>query len=229
MIASAPLIYIVIPAYNEGSVVRRTVQSLKDVYEIVVVDDASDDNTANAVRDLRIHYLRHEINLGQGAALQTGMDYARQRGADIVVHFDADGQHNPDDIARFIDVLQTQRVDIVLGSRFLRDEDLLAVPTLRRGLLRVARIVNGLLTGVWLSDAHNGFRVMNRKALQIIRLKENRMAHATEILMQIRRQRLVYTESPSHIIYTDYSQQKGQRWQGAFNILVDIIINKYLR
>ena len=224
MIASAPLIYIVIPAYNEGSVVRRTVQSLKDVYEIVVVDDASDNNTANAVRDLRIHYLRHEINLGQGAALQTGMDYARQRGADIAVHFDADGQHNPDNIARFIDVLQTQRVHVL--DRAFYATKIVGRTYAPPGAAPCGPHGQWLITGIWLY-AHNGFRVMNRKALQIIRLKENRGA-ATEILMQIRRQRLVYTESPSHIIYTDYSQRKANAGRSV-EYLSGHDINKYLR
>lgn len=222
-------VFIVIPSYNEGKVIRQTVTSLGNQYHIVVVDDASTDDTANALRDLPIFYLRHDINLGQGAALQTGMDFARQQGADIVVHFDADGQHNPADIDRFIDTLRSQNVDVVLGSRFLRQNDLMAIPRLRRFLLRFARIVNGLLTGLWLSDAHNGFRVMNRRALNTIQLKENRMAHASEILMQIRRQELRYVEMPTHIIYTDYSQVKGQRWQGAIDILIDVFINKYFR
>ncbi|QIP11780.1 glycosyltransferase family 2 protein [Spirosoma aureum] len=222
-------IYILIPSFNEGKVIRQTIRSLGDQYHIVVIDDASTDDTANAVRDLPIYYLRHDINLGQGAALQTGMDFALQQGADIVVHFDADGQHNPADIDQFIDVLKTRKVDVVLGSRFMRQEDLLAIPRLRRLLLRVARVINGLLTGLWLSDAHNGFRVLNRNALHTIQLKENRMAHASEILMQIRRNQLRYVECPTHIIYTEYSQVKGQRWQGAVDILIDVFINKYFR
>lgn len=222
-------VYIVIPSYNEGKVIRQTINSLGNQYHVVLVDDASTDETANAVRDLPVCYLRHDINLGQGAALQTGMDFARQQGADIVVHFDADGQHNPADIDRFIETLRTQKLDVVLGSRFLRREDLMAIPRLRRLLLRVARVINGLLTGLWLSDAHNGFRVMNRRALNAIQLKENRMAHASEILMQIRRLGLKYVEMPTHIIYTDYSQVKGQRWQGAVDILIDVFINKYFR
>lgn len=222
-------VFVVIPSFNEGKVIRQTIRSLGDHYRVVLVDDASTDDTANAVRDLPIHYLRHDINLGQGAALQTGMDFARQQGADVVVHFDADGQHNPADIDRFVETLRTQNVDVVLGSRFLRLDDLMAIPRLRRLLLRVARIINGLLTGLWLSDAHNGFRVMNRRALNGIQLKENRMAHASEILMQIRRQKLRYVEMPTHIVYTDYSRVKGQRWQGAFDILIDVFINKYFR
>ncbi|TAE34043.1 MAG: glycosyltransferase family 2 protein [Cytophagales bacterium] len=222
-------IFVVIPSYNEGKVVRQTIRSLGDGYNVVLVDDASTDDTINSVRDLPIYYLRHDINLGQGAALQTGMDFAHQHGADVVVHFDADGQHNPADIEKFINILRTQEIDIVLGSRFLREEDLVAIPRFRRLLLRVARIINGLLTGMWLSDAHNGFRVMNRRALAAIQLKENRMAHASEILMQIRRHELRYIEMPTHIIYTDYSQVKGQRWQGAIDIIIDVFINKYFR
>ncbi|GAB3539623.1 glycosyltransferase family 2 protein [Spirosoma fluminis] len=222
-------VFILIPSFNEGKVIRQTIRSLGEQYTIVLIDDASTDDTAGAVRDLPIYYLRHDINLGQGAALQTGMDFALQQGADVVVHFDADGQHNAADIDRFINILETQKVDVVLGSRFMRQEDLLAIPRLRRLLLRIARIINGLLTGLWLSDAHNGFRVMNRQALRTIQLKENRMAHATEILMQIRRQQLRYIEYPTHIVYTEYSQVKGQRWQGAIDILIDVFINKYFR
>ncbi|GAB3500792.1 glycosyltransferase family 2 protein [Spirosoma knui] len=222
-------VFILIPSFNEGKVIRQTIRSLGEQYSIVLIDDASTDDTAGAVRDLPIYYLRHDINLGQGAALQTGMDFALQQGADVVVHFDADGQHNAADIDRFITILETQKVDVVLGSRFMRQEDLLAIPRLRRLLLRIARIINGLLTGLWLSDAHNGFRVMNRQALRVIQLKENRMAHATEILMQIRRQQLRYIEYPTHIVYTEYSQVKGQRWQGAIDILIDVFINKYFR
>jgi glycosyltransferase involved in cell wall biosynthesis len=222
-------VFVIIPSFNEGKVIRQTIKSLGNQYNVVLIDDASTDDTANAVRDLPIYYLRHDINLGQGAALQTGMDFALQQGADIVVHFDADGQHNPADIDRFINVLKDQKVDVVLGSRFMRQDDFLAIPRLRRLLLRVARIVNGLLTGLWLSDAHNGFRVMNRQALRAIQLKENRMAHATEILMQIRRRQLHFVECPTHIVYTEYSQVKGQRWQGAIDILIDVFINKYFR
>ncbi|GAA4456214.1 glycosyltransferase family 2 protein [Nibrella saemangeumensis] len=222
-------VFILIPSYNEGKVIRQTVRSLSELYTVVVIDDASTDSTFNAVRDLPVVYLRHDINLGQGAALQTGMEYARMQDADVVVHFDADGQHNPADIPRFIEELCAQPVDIILGSRFLREDDMDAIPRLRRGLLKIARMVNGLLTGLWLTDAHNGFRVMNRRALNAIQLKENRMAHATEILMQIRRGHLRYMELPTHIVYTAYSQDKGQRWSGAFNILVDVFINKYFR
>lgn len=226
---SLPSIFVVIPAYNEAKVIRQSILSLGQHYQIVVVDDASVDNTFSQINDLAIYYLRHPINLGQGAALQTGMDFARLKGASIVVHFDADGQHNPMDIPKFIDKLQTGPFDIVMGSRFLEAEHTLSVPPFKRFVLKVATIINGLLTGLWLTDAHNGFRVMNSHALNVINLKENRMAHATEILSQIHRAKLRYAELSTKVVYTEYSTMKGQSWTNSINILIDLAINRYLR
>jgi polyprenyl-phospho-N-acetylgalactosaminyl synthase len=222
-------VFVVVPAYNESAVLRQTILSLGDGYNIVVVDDCSTDATAHVVSDLPVFYLRHPINLGQGAALQTGMEFALQEGADVVVHFDADGQHNPADILRFIEKLQTEGLDIVLGSRFLRAEDTALVPPFKRAVLSVARLVNGMMTGLWLTDAHNGFRVMNRRALQTIRFRENRMAHATEILAQIGQNGLAYVELDTRVVYTDHSKLKGQSWTNSFNILFELFVNQYLR
>jgi glycosyltransferase involved in cell wall biosynthesis len=177
--------------------------------------------------DLPIHYLRHPINLGQGAALQTGMDYAKAQGAEAVIHFDADGQHDKNDIPQFLAALETG-VDVVIGSRFLRESDLAQVPKGKRLVLRCARIVNGVFTGMWLTDAHNGFRALGRKALEAIDLTENRMAHATEIMSQIRAAKLTVKEVPVTIRYTDYSQAKGQKWTNSLNILIDLILNKIM-
>ena len=118
--------------------------------------------------------------------------------------------------------------DVVLGSRFLRREDQLAIPPLRRHFLRCARIVNYIFTGLWLSDAHNGMRALGPKALACINLTENRMAHATEILSQIKQHKLSWCESPTNIRYTTYSKGKGQRWYNSLNILIDLILNKIL-
>ena len=224
-------VFILIPSYNEGRVIAHTIQKLRRLYDysLVVIDDCSTDDTEAVVRDFDIHYLRHSVNLGQGAALQTGMSFALKQGAALAVHFDADGQHNQDDIPRFIEKALSGDCDIVLGSRFLRANDLLAVPPFKRLILKVATLVNGLTTGLWLSDAHNGFRVLTPKALASIRLRENRMAHATEILSQIRKHDLRYAELPTHIVYTDYSKEKGQSWSNSFNILLDLFISRHLR
>ena len=218
----------VIPSYNEGAALRDVVASvLACGYEAVVVDDGSEVPAARQLDGLKCHCLRHALNLGQGAALQTGMDFARRHGADAVVHFDADGQHDAADIPRFLAEL-AGGADVVLGSRFLRVADIAAIPRGRRLMLRLARFVNGVFTGLWLTDAHNGFRALNRKALAVIDLHENRMAHATEILSQIRKHRLTFREIPVTIRYSDYSRAKGQKWTNSLNILLDLLLDKLL-
>ncbi len=217
--------YIIVPCYNEGGQLRTTVSELLERgYKVVVVDDGSRTSAWEMLSDLPIHFLRHGINLGQGAALQTGMEFCRRLHADAVVHFDADGQHSADDIAPFLEALND--CDIVLGSRFLQRSEISRIPSSRRLLLRCARLVNYLFTGLWLTDAHNGLRALNAKALQSIELKENRMAHATEILMQIKSHNLRWKELPCTVKYTEYSRSKGQKWYNSFDILVELVLNK---
>ncbi len=224
-------VFLVIPSYNEGKVIAHTLQKLRRLYDysIVVVDDCSTDDTETILQEFDVFYLRHSVNLGQGAALQTGMSFALSQNAAVAVHFDADGQHNHEDIPRFIEKALDGSCDIVLGSRFMRQEDLEVVPPFRRFILKIATVVNGLTTGMWLSDAHNGFRALTPTALRAIRLRENRMAHATEILSEIRKNKLRYVELPTHIIYTEYSQVKGQSWSNSINILLDLFISRHLR
>jgi len=222
-------IFVIIPCYNEHEVLADLLNQLTATpYEIVLIDDGSDPHLYTFVENRGIHYLRHEINLGQGAALQTGMTYALRQGAEILVHFDADGQHQVADIVEMIRPIQASRYQVVLGSRFLRATDRRSVPILRRVLLQGARLVNKLLTGLWLSDAHNGFRALSRDAASRIYLSENRMAHATELLFQIKKNQLSYCECPTHIAYSAYSKQKGQPWWNALNIVLDTLINKSL-
>jgi glycosyltransferase involved in cell wall biosynthesis len=221
---------VVIPAFNEQDAITATVERLAEIScQVVVVDDGSTDNTWSLLNELPVHRLRHPVNLGQGAALQTGVRYAVRQGAQWIVHFDADGQHRVEDIAVLLAPLRRGEADVALGSRFLRTEDAMNVPTGRRVVLQTARIVNFLFTGLWLSDAHNGFRAMSRQAAELIDLKENGFAHATEILSEIRRHKLRYVECPTHIRYTDYSRAKGQRLTSAFNILCDLVLGKVFR
>ena len=223
-------IFVVVPAYNEGAVIRSTLRPLIDEgYSVVVADDGSPDSTWSHLRSLGVHRLRHPFNLGQGAALQTAVSYALSLGAKFIVHFDADGQHSVEDIQGLLAPVMAGNVDVVLGSRFLRREDWQAVPLTRRVLLKGAVIVNWMLTGLWLTDAHNGARAMNRKAAQRIVLRENGFAHATEILQQIRALRFRYVERPTRIRYTDYSLHKGQRFWHAFDVFVDLLIKRVLR
>lgn len=221
-------IWIVIAAYNEGAVIADVVRSLIATgYYVVVVDDGSRDDTASQARRGGAHVLRHPVNRGQGAALQTGMRYALRNDADILVTFDADGQHSADDVARLVRPIVDRSADIVLGSRFL--EHAAHVPLARRILLRVAVTFTRLVSGVRLTDTHNGFRAMSRRAAERVELQLDRMAHASEIIDQLAGTRLPLIEMPVSIRYTSYSVEKGQRAGNAARIVWDYLLNKLSR
>lgn len=223
---SNPSIVVVIPAYNEASVLEETIRQLLNAsYTVVVVDDGSTPSLKERLHPFSIHYLRHRVNLGQGAALQTGFRYAQTLQPKVVISFDADGQHDPADIPALAAPILADEVDIVLGSRFLeKGSD--SLPAARRKLLGIARLVNGLLTGLWLSDAHNGLRALGPKALEEINLQENRMAHASEILLEIRKHGWRRKEIGVNIRYTDYSKQKGQSGWDSIRIVFDLLLHK---
>jgi glycosyltransferase involved in cell wall biosynthesis len=222
-------IFIIIPAYNETEVITETVKPLlAKGYEVVVIDDGSRTSIEQYLKGTGVHFLKHDINLGQGAALQTGMDFAKQFEPDFVVHYDADGQHSAADIGRFIELLKERKVDILLGSRFLEQETIELVPAKRRMLLRFARFVNWVFTGLFLTDAHNGFRAMRGSVLSRLVITENRMAHATEVLRIIKRNKISYSEASTKIHYTEYSMQKGQKASASVNILIDLIIHRFI-
>lgn len=230
MKALSASVFIVVPTYNEATVIRSTIEQLiKLNYAVVAVDDGSSDNTWSVLSCLPIHALRHPINLGQGAALQTGTTFALQRGAEIIVHFDGDGQHKARDIEVLTEPLRRGETDVVFGSRFLRDADRQAVPFLRRILLRVAVVVNGFSTGIWLTDAHNGFRALTADAARQIELCENGFAHASEIVGRVHDLRLRFAERPTTITYTDYSRAKGQSTWNALNIVLDLLLRRLLK
>jgi glycosyltransferase involved in cell wall biosynthesis len=221
--------FIVIAAYNEARVLGSTLEGLiPSPYEIVVVDDGSRDDTREVVKAYPVRYLRHPINMGQGAALQTGTDYALSCGADFIVHFDADGQHPADRIGALLQPVTSGNCDVAVGSRFLDPSNTELVPPARRWVLRCGAVVSGILTGVWLSDTHNGFRAMSRLAATKIRFRENGSAHATEFLDEAKHAKLRIQEVPVAIRYTDYSKQKGQRSSESVNILLDLLLRKLL-
>ena len=218
-------IFIIIPSYNETTILHTVVKGLVSKgFSVIVVDDGSTIKQSNYLKNLSVYYIRHKLNLGQGAALQTGMQFALQRGAQYIVHFDADGQHLPDDVTTLLLPLLNDKADIVFGSRFLQPSS--ALPLKRKRLLKAARYINYLFTGILLSDAHNGLRALTAKAAETIVLSENRMAHASEILFLVKKNRLRFTEVPVHITYTDYSQSKGQSAWNSIRIFFDLLLHK---
>jgi len=221
-------VYVVIAAYNEAAVIARVVGDVARAgYAVVVADDGSADATAARARSAGAAVISHPFNLGQGAALQTGIDYALAHGADVVVTFDADGQHRVADIARLLDALADASADFALGSRFLGQAP--ALPPLRRLLLYAATAFTRLTTGLRLTDTHNGLRAMTRRGAAAIRLKQNRMAHASELLGQIAASGLRYVECAVTIEYTAYSLAKGQRMRDAVLILLDLFARRLYR
>jgi len=221
-------IYIVIPAYNEDQTLTQVLSELKKDYSnIIVVDDGSTDNTFQQALLAKVVVLSHLINRGQGAALATGINYALEQGADIIVTFDADGQHQVAEIAKIIQPLIEQQVDVVLGSRFLGQQS--KIPLFRKIILKMAIIFTWLISGIKLTDAHNGFRAFNRLAAEKIKISQDRMAHSSEIIEEIKRNKLNYKEVPVTISYTKYSLSKGQTFWDSFKIAKDIFFKKIIK
>jgi glycosyltransferase involved in cell wall biosynthesis len=218
--------YIIIPAFNESSGLAAVLKSLLPLnFGIIVIDDGSTDDTGKIAVAFPVLLIRHELNLGQGAALETGMEAARKLNADFVIHFDADGQHDPSDIAQLLIPLQKDEADIVFGSRFLGKKPS-GLNLSKKIILNVGRWINYLITGILLTDAHNGIRALNRKALYTIHFHQPGMAHASELLYEVRRKSLRYLERPVHISYTDYSKRKGQSLLNSVNILFHLFFKK---
>jgi glycosyltransferase involved in cell wall biosynthesis len=211
----------VIAAYNEAGVIARVIADVRrGGFPIVLVDDGSADTTSVVAERAGAVVVRHPVNLGQGAALQTGIEFALYKGADVIVTFDADGQHRAADIAALVDAVTQDGVDYALGSRFLGCA--VNLPLTRRLLLTAATWFTRITSGLSVTDTHNGLRAMTRRGASAIRLRQNRMAHASEILSQIAASRLKYVEVPVTIEYSAYSLAKGQKLGDALSILVDL-------
>ncbi len=219
-------VFIIVPAYNESKGVIEPVitELLNQHYTVVIVDDGSDTKQQIYCRHNLVHILRHKINLGQGAALQTGTLFALQHAAKYLVHFDADGQHLVSDIPTLLSPLLNNSTDIVFGSRFLRTSS--GIPKNKKLLLRFARYINYLFTGILLTDAHNGLRALTVQAASKMQLTENRMAHASEILFLVKKHKFRFTEVPVQIRYTDYSKRKGQSPWNGIRIFFDLLLHK---
>jgi glycosyltransferase involved in cell wall biosynthesis len=219
---------VVIAAYNEGGQIFSVVSDvIREGYRAVVVDDGSDDETARMATTAGAYVVTHPVNLGQGAALQTGIECALLLGAEVVVTFDADGQHRTSDIWNLVQALSVYEADFALGSRFLGGT--VGLKLSRRMLLCAALWLTRLTSGLRISDTHNGLRAMTRLGATKIHLSQNRMAHASEILHQIALSRLKYVEVPVVIEYTAYSIKKGQKLYDAIPILSDLILRKLLQ
>jgi len=218
-------VFIIVPAYNEDMKIQSVLGDLKSKFQnIVVIDDGSTDNTYQQALSSGVTVLSHIVNRGQGAALMTGIKYSLDKGADIIVSFDADGQHQTEEIQKIINPIVHQQADIVLGSRFLEKKS--KIPLARKIILKAGIVFTRLTTGLRLTDTHNGFRAFSRRAAKKINLRQDRMAHSSEILDEIKKSQLKYQEVPVNIKYTNYSMKKGQTGIDSLKIIKDILIKK---
>lgn len=191
---------VVVPTYNEGGRLKETVdQLLQTNYNIIVVDDGSSDSLSESISSLPIHLLVHPVNCGQGAALKTGTEYARQLGSSIVAHFDADGQHRIEDLKKLVEYIEKNDEDIVLGSRFMNNET--NFPTYKKIILLAAGIFSRQIIGLNFTDPQSGLRVFKVNVLDKLNWQRNDFLHCTEILNLIIKNKLKYKELPIVVEY----------------------------
>jgi glycosyltransferase involved in cell wall biosynthesis len=227
---SYPDVWIVIPAFAEATVIADVVSGVRSVFDhVVCVDDGSRDDTAEQAWQAGAYVVRHPVNLGQGAAIQTGIEFARsQPGAAVFATFDADGQHRVQDVMRMIERLRTEDLDIVVGTRFA-DGAPKNMPLLKRLALPVIAKLSRTSRKLKLTDAHNGLRVFNRTVADGMNITMNGMAHASEIVVLIIENGWRVAEEPVEILYTDYSLSKGQPLVNGVNIIFDGLLRRRMR
>lgn len=219
---------IIIPVYNEGQVIARVIKSVRKHFRYVVcINDGSRDSSSSEIEKTEAYLIEHPINMGQGAALQTGIEFARQLPVDYFVTFDADGQHRIEDVKAMLKEIEKGKQDIILGSRFLGST--IGISRSKKAVLKAAIKFTNATTGLKLTDTHNGLRVFNRVVAEGMQITLADMAHASEILEIIAAKKFRYKEIPVTIEYTDYSRGKGQSIINAVNIGFDTILRKITR
>lgn len=214
---------VVVPVHNEAKVLATVLGDLVAVFpHVIVVDDGSNDGSAEVARAAGALVLRHAVNLGQGAALQTGFEYVlAETPLEYVVTFDGDGQHDPADAHAMLQFADERSLEAVLGSRITGSAT--GQPWTRRLLLRAGVIFTRWSTGLAVTDTHNGLRVLSRSALSKLRLRQSGMAYASELEAGIASHCLRWAEVAVTIAYTDYSRSKGQRNVNAINVVYDLV------
>jgi glycosyltransferase involved in cell wall biosynthesis len=212
-------IWIIIPVYKRTSQFLSVVNQAKKYGQVIVIDDCCKQKIFKSeLPDCVL--LRHVVNRGQGAALQTGVDYALNHGADFFVHLDSDGQHNPADVPKMIAPLLNNQADVVFASRFLNKEKVNIPWTKKWFILKPAIWLHNYWLDCRLTDVHNGFRAMNRRAAKLIKISQDRQAHPTEILRQVIKHDLAYVEADIIVSYNEY----GQNIFDGLKIISDILV-----
>lgn len=220
---------IIIPAYNEEAVIVDVIaklpKKLDNIDEIVsiVIDDGSTDHTYEAAKKKADFVLKHVVNLGQGAAMSTGFKLAKKLKCDIVITIDGDGQHNPKDIKNLIKPILDDRADVVNGSRMY---DTSGMPTFKIFGNRVMNFITFIVFHKWVTDSQSGLRAFSKKALGKIKIYSMGHEVCSEMIGEVKRNKLKMIEIPVETIYTAHSIGKGQIWLNGINIFTRIIAIK---
>lgn len=221
--------YVIVPVYNEAKVVGPVLKHMKTVFHnIICVNDGSKDTSAAEVEAAGVVLINHPVNLGAGAATQTGLLYALQDPeAQYFTTLDADGQHRPEDAKRMLAHLKKHNLDVVIGSRFIGQYENISRP--KYILLKIAAIFSYATTGVKLTDPHIGLRVFNRAFAEALDLQMHDFAHASELVSRIHTGHFAYDEYPVKVTYTDYTKSKGQPMINAVNIAFDLLVQRLVK
>jgi glycosyltransferase involved in cell wall biosynthesis len=222
---------VIIPAFNEGPLIAKVVRQAKKVFatssyqtEIVVVNDGSRDQTAARARKAGAHVISHVLNVGSGAATATGLAWARRHGFTVAVTIDGDGQHDPSDALRGVDILLDRKPDLLIGSRSIKKEHMSPLKVIgNKGL----SLITFLLFGINVSDSQSGLRVFSERALRELHWDANGYEFCSEMLWRAKQIGYTIEEFPIKTLYSDYSRSKGQNNWNGFNI-VKLLVRRRL-
>jgi glycosyltransferase involved in cell wall biosynthesis len=220
-------ILIGIPAYNEEQMIGKVLQSLpkkignKHKVDKLVVDDGSADQTSAIAKAEKAISLRHLLNRGLGGAIKTIFAYAKAYNYDILLTFDADGQHITEDIPKVLAPILKNEADVVVGSRWRSKT---SRPILRFLINQFANIITYFFFGLWTNDSQSGLRAFNKKSIQLINLETDGMEVSSEFFREIHKHKLTFTEVPINVIYTSYSKAKGQKLSNAPNVFFQLLL-----
>lgn len=214
-------LFCVVPAFNEEKNIKSIIDEVRPLVDVlVIVDDGSTDKTADLANRSGVVLLKHIINRGQGAALRTGTAYSLNNGADIIVHFDADGQFLSRDIEKITAPIKNGAAQVVFGSRFLNSQDSSGMPWLKKYfIMPLAKAANQVFFNLNLTDPQSGFRAMSAEAARRISWRQDRMAHCSEIMLAVKNHNFKVKEIPVKVIYHNF----GQSFFGGLRILKELL------
>jgi glycosyltransferase involved in cell wall biosynthesis len=203
-------IFIVIPTFNEKMIISSVIDEIRSAghQDIIIVDDGSSDGTSQKAKEKNVISLRHKINRGKGAATKTGIEAAKILDADIVVTMDGDGQHDPSDIQSLIDPIISKKFDVVLGTRLANPK---GMPLHKIAANKIGNFFTWYIYGLWVTDSQSGFRAYSRKAIFEINTRTDRYEYDSEVIYEIKKNKLKYAEFPIKVRYTKYSMNKAHK------------------